>query len=394
MVQQHPVTVAALTVWENVVLGGSGRIRRTHVAREVAELASSAGFDFDVTAPARALSIAAQQRLEILRAMHRRANILILDEPTAILAPEEARDLYAWLRRFADAGGTAIVITHKLDEAQKYTNALTVLRQGRTILESNSQAASRESLTQAMLGVAIETSSRAHNRDPRGGVLLRAKDMDVRDDRGVTSIKSASFEICAGEIVGVAGVEGSGHHHLLLAAAGRNTIDGGWVERPATVAFIPEDRHRDAVVLDFNLVENAAIHSAGSRRGRVNWRALRNEVANIVTRYDVRSPAPTAEMRVLSGGNQQKFVLGRELGTNPQLIVAENPTRGLDIRAASFVRDQLRAARARGAAVLVYSSDIDELIEIADRVLVVHAGKVSAEPANRERVGAAMLGAP
>lgn len=223
--------------------------------------------------------------------------------------------------------------------------------------------------------------------------MLKGEQVSLTDDRHVFVLRDASFQVRAGEIVGIAGVEGSGHHELLLAMGQRQPPHAGRIHGPAATSVIPEDRHRDAVVLDFTLAENAAVRNAGSRRGLVRWKRVSERVAGFLERFDVRAPGPTTRMRALSGGNQQKFVLARELDADPELIIAENPTRGLDIRATAFVREQLRAARARGAAVVVYSSDLDEIMDLADRVLVVHSGAVSEVPLDRARIGAAMLGA-
>lgn len=393
MVQQHPANVGAMAVWENVVLGGSGRLRPSQARAEVARLIQTLGFLLDADARVDELPVASQQRLEILKAIYRKARLLILDEPTAILAPEEARDLYTWLRGFARNGGTAVVVTHKLDEAMRFTDDLTVLRAGRTVLEARSSSTSAEALTQAMIGETLNPTNRHPVRQGTREVILSASAVWLVDERRVPVIREASFEVSRGEIVGVAGIEGSGHHHLLLAMAGRHPLAGGRVHSSGTLSFVPEDRHRDAVVLPFSLLENFAIRNAGARKGRIPWKAMTGPVAGLMKRFDVRGPGPATPMQALSGGNQQKFVLARELGEDPQLIIAENPTRGLDIRATAAVREQLRSARDRGAAVVVYSSDLDELLDIADRMLVVHGGVVTESPLDRARIGALMLGA-
>jgi simple sugar transport system ATP-binding protein len=244
-----------------------------------------------------------------------------------------------------------------------------------------------------MLGESLAAPAAPRTHVQPGEVALRADGLTLVDDRKVAVVRDATFEVRAGEIVGLAGVEGSGHRELLLAIAGRHAGHDGSLRRPDSVSIVPEDRHQNAVVLDFSLAENVAVKNAGSRRGRLDWHHMADQVRDFMSSYDVRAPGPLARMRALSGGNQQKFVLARALAGNPQLIVAENPTRGLDIRAAAFVREELRAARARGAAVVVYSSDLDEILELADRVLVVHAGVVSEVALDRSRIGAAMLGA-
>ena len=392
MVQQHPSNVGALTVWQNVVLGGSGGLNPAKAERAVRDLIEQTGFRLDPNARVADLPVAAQQRLEIVKAIHRRARILIMDEPTAILAPEEAKELYAWLRNFVSTGGSAVVVTHKLEEARQFTDDLTVLRAGRTVLEAASASMTAADLTRAMIGDAPDTLPRRAGTAP-GDVVLRAESVSIVDVRQVSVVRDATFEIRAGEIVGVAGVEGSGHHELLLAMAGRVSPTTGHIDRVSRTSIIPEDRHRDAIVLEFSLTENAAIEHAGSRRGVLPWRRLAARVREVMTAFDVRASGPDVIIQELSGGNQQKFVLARGLADNPQLVIAENPTRGLDVRASSFVRERLRAARDSGAAVVLYSSDLDEIIDLADRVLVVQGGRVSEVPRDRTRIGAAMLGA-
>jgi len=205
-------------------------------------------------------------------------------------------------------------------------------------------------------------------------------------------VRDASCEIRGGEIVGVVGVEGSGQRELLRVLAGRLPPAAGTLDIPAAVGFVPEDRHRDALVLDFPLYENVALRGAGGRRGIVPWTALRRDTGALLAEHDVRADDVTSPARALSGGNQQKLVLGRELAERPAALVVENPTRGLDIRASAAVLGQLEAARDAGTAVVVYSSDLDEVLALADRVLVVHAGAVHEVPPDRERVGRAMLG--
>jgi simple sugar transport system ATP-binding protein len=338
------------------------------------------------------LSVAAQQKLEILKAAFRQARILILDEPTAILAPEEAAELYVWLRKFAADGGTAIVVTHKLTEAREHTDDLTVLRSGRTVLQAASASLSVADLTHALIGEAIATPAPSRPASA-GPAVVRLEGLLLRDERQVTVLRDASFEIRAGEILGIAGVEGSGHHHLLLALAGRHPSSGGRIQLAARTSIIPEDRHRNAVALPFTLAENVAIRNAGARRGALSWSRLRAQAAAFIEQFDVRAPGPNATMQTLSGGNQQKFVLAREFADQPQLIIAENPTRGLDIRASAFVREQLRNARGDGVAVALYSSDLDEILDLADRVIVIHSGRVVQVGMDRSEIGAAMLGA-
>ena len=419
MVQQHFALVTAMTVAENVALGGAGRYD-ARVARErVRAVGARSGLVLDPDARVADLPVGAQQRLEIVKALARDARTLILDEPTAVLAPAEVDELLAWLRRFRDDGGTVVLIAHKLQEVLRVADAVTVLRRGRTVVAADARDVSAESLATAMLGtraseVAAPVAVRdtPHDEEPgddadgvtvgarrvgaarsSGASVLALRDVRVVDERGVERVRDATLDVHAGEIVGIAAVEGAGQHELLRVLAGRLAPSTGTATIPAVVGFVPEDRHRDGVVLDASLTENLALRDAGTRTGLVPWARLGREAATVMTERDVRAASPDVPMRALSGGNQQKFVLGRELAGSPAALVVENPTRGLDIRATADVVAALRAARDAGTAVVLHSSDLDEVLAIADRVLVCAAGRVREVPADRDRVGRAMLAA-
>jgi simple sugar transport system ATP-binding protein len=225
-----------------------------------------------------------------------------------------------------------------------------------------------------------------------GRIVIRAEGLAAADARGIRTLRHATLQVAAGEILGVVGIEGAGHRELLRVLAGRQAPLDGHLELPPQVGFVPEDRHRDALILDFSLVENIALHGAGARRGLLPWREIEARTSALVAAYDVRAPGSRIAARALSGGNQQKLVLARELERAPAALIAENPTRGLDIQATAAVHARLRAARARGVAVVVYSSDLDEVLGIADRVLVAYDGRVREVGGGREAVGRAMLG--
>jgi len=392
MVHQHFTNVPAMTVAENVALGGRGRFSRAKAAADVRAIARETQLPIDPDARADALGVGAQQRLEILKALARRARLLIMDEPTAVLAPTEARDLLNWLRAFADRGGSVILITHKLSEALSVADEVTVLRYGKTVLAASAQDTSAHRLAAAMLGASTETSPVVAPQASPGEVVLRASGVTIADARGVERVFDADLEVREHEIVGIAALEDSGHQLLLRALAGRATPLRGILERRGEPALIPEDRHRDALILGFTLTENLALKGAGHRRGRIDWRERRSVAENLIRDYDVRTPSVEAPASSLSGGNQQKLVLGRELSERPSVIVAENPTRGLDIRATAAVHERLRLAAAQGAAVVVYSSDLDEVLSLATRVVAIHAGRLRAVPNDREAAGRAMLG--
>jgi len=391
MVHQHFTHVGAMTVAENVALGHRGRYDATAAAARVRDIGERTGLLLDPTERANDLPVGAQQRLEILKALGRNARCLILDEPTAVLAPDEAAELLRWLRRFADAGNAVVLITHKLHEALSIADDVTVLRRGRCVLREPASELDAEDLAAALLGDAPEAAARVELQ-PTPEVVARLSGVDAADENGVTKLRDASLEVHAGEIVGVAAVEGAGQHELLRLLAARTPPTRGSVNLPPTVAFIPEDRHRDALILDFSPTENVALEGAGARRGVIGWKALVQHTTNLIAAFDVRGGRIDRPVRGLSGGNQQKLVLARELNGRPRLVVAENPTRGLDIRATKDVHDRLRAAARDGTGVVVYSSDLDEVLSLATRVAVVHAARVRVVDGNRDVVGRAMLG--
>lgn len=417
MVHQHFNLVPAMTAAANVALGGRGRLDLGAVRRALGPLSVQSGLALDPDAVVDTLSVAQQQRLEILKALYRNARLLILDEPTAVLAPAEADELLRWLREFASRGNAVVLITHKLREAVTAADDVTVLRRGRVVLQvrgarSDASRPTADTLAGAMLGdadavsaiataasagepVSAPTTERSATPTSQGAEVAAADSVSVT--RGRESLTAATLTVRAGEVLGIAGVEGSGHQLLLMLLAGHERPDSGAIRRPASVGYVPEDRHRDAIAAERSIAENVALRGAGKRRGLMNWRTWQERAATLVGRYDVRGPGSAASMarrpvQVLSGGNQQKLVVGRELADGPPLVVAENPTRGLDVRAAAAVRQQLRAAAAAGAAVVVYSPDLDEVLTLADRMLVVHAGTVSECPRDRDAVGRAMLG--
>lgn len=392
MVQQHFSHVPALTVTENVALGGSGRFEIGRSAAEVKRVATQAGLDLDPLARVADLSVEAQQRLEIVRALAHGARILILDEPTAVLAPGEATELLGWLRRFADSGGTVALVTHKVREALAIADDVTVLRAGRRVASGLVKAFTPDSLAQAMFPEKqVSDPARRGERDP-GAVIVSAERVSVRGAPGEAGIVDATFELRAGEVVGVAALERSGHATLLRALAGLQPPSSGRLSLPAEISFVPGDRHRDALVLEFSLYENLALRHVGARRGLMRWRDVRVRTSRVLEQFHVRAVSGSSRARALSGGNQQRFVLARELDAHPTLLVAENPTRGLDLAAAAAIRDRLADAAHAGAAIVVYSSDVDEVLELAHRVLVVHHGVVREVPVARELVAQAMVG--
>lgn len=399
MVQQHFTLVGAMTVAENVALGGRGRLDLDAVAQQIRRISDESGLPLDPAALVGSLSVGAQQRLEIVKALSRNTSTLILDEPTAVLSPGEAADLLAWTRRFADAGGAVVLIAHKLREILSVADRVTVLRRGSTVLTAPARDVTEETLADAMLGEAANVSDVPFMRrrvgvtaeTAAGLAIVTLRNVVAADERGVERLHGASLTIHGGEILGVAAIEGAGQRELLRLIAGRLKPLRGTAILPSRVGFVPEDRHHDAVVLSATLTENVALRGAADRRGRIAWGALRETTASLMQQRDVRAPNQGVAMRTLSGGNQQKLVLGRELAEAPQALVVENPTRGLDIRATADIHAALRAARDAGTAVVLYSSDLDEVLKLADRVLVVAAGQLRDVGRDRDAVGLAML---
>lgn len=413
MVHQHFKLVRAFTAAENVGLGGHGRFDARAVAERMRRIAAETGLVVDPDARVGELPVGAQQRLEIVKAMAHDARLLILDEPTAVLAPAEGDDLLRWLRRFRDGGGTVVLITHKLREALAVADDLTVLRRGRTVLEAARAAVDEGAIVRALVGddgrgVASSTPLAAPAKKVRaaaapGPSVLALANVGYVDERGVQRLRGATLEVAAGETLGVLGVEGAGHRELLRILAGRLEPTTGTVRRPARVGFIPEDRLHDALIPELPLSENLALADAGQLRGLIDWDAVVQRTEALIGRHDVRASAPTATAGTLSGGNQQKFVVARERAVAVEALVAENPTRGLDLRAAASVRAGIAGrdggdGSARAPAVVFYSTDIDEVLAVADRVVVCFNGGVRevprpSDPDDRTPYARAMVGA-
>lgn len=400
MVHQHFMLVPAFTVAENAALGGTGRFDPIRAAARVREVAQRTGLTIDPDARVAELPIGAQQRAELVRALAQDAQVLILDEPTAVLTPTESDELYRWMRRFADEGGTVVLITHKLREALAVADDVTVLRQGRTVLAAARDAVTEEALVAAIMGHdVLREGAPLAGADTSAEVVFALDDVSWTDAAGVARLKHASLTVRRGEILGVLGVEGSGQAELLRLLAGRLTPTSGRVTHPERVGFVPGDRLHDAVIPAMSATENLVLAEAGALRGTIDWRAREAEAAQLIATYEVRAAGPTAPLSSLSGGNQQKFVVGRERRVAPHAIVAENPTRGLDVRAAARVLATLRAVAEEGqGAAVVCSTDLDEVLALTSRIVVCFAGTVTevAPPADandRSVYARALLGA-
>ena len=389
MVHQQFSLVPAMTVAENVALGGRGRFRREAVARRLDEVGRQTGLYLDPTARVSSLGSAERQKLEIVRTLAHDARILILDEPTAVLTPRDIGELFAQLRLFADGGGSVVLITHKLRDALEHADEVTVLRHGRVVLHSPMSGMTETSLAEAMLGSAPEGG---HGKRVAGAAATRVAALDnviVKDDRTATR-SPLDLEVSGGKVLGIAALEGAAAP-LLRTLAGRLAPLSGTVSLPAQIGFVPENRQEEGVIPEFDLAENFALRGAGARSGVIQWSDIRERTKNVIRDFDVRANGTESSVSSLSGGNQQRFVLGRELEENPQLLVLENPTQGLDVRAASAIHDRMHRALENGTAIVFYSSDIDELAELSDSVLVVRSTTYAFSGPVRESIGRLLL---
>jgi ABC-type uncharacterized transport system ATPase subunit len=392
MVHQHLSIIPSLTVTENFALGGRGQFQPAAERERLRRTSESSGLIVPLDSVANTLSIVEQQRLEILKALGRGAKLLILDEPTAVLAPPDVDELLRWIRSYAHGGGSVVLVTHKLREALAVADDVTVLRRGRLVHTGSAKRVSETDLARAMFPEAEQATVRATTPTP-GAPVVVAENVHIVDARGIKRVRGASFRINRHELIGIAAIDGSGHRELLGALGGLRPIVAGTLQLPARRALIPADRIREALVPEFTLTENVALRGLGQRRGLMPWREVAVETRRLLEEFAIAAPSPEVAARKLSGGNQQRLVVARALKEDVDLVVADNPTSGLDIRATAFVHDELRRAAAQGAAVVVHSSDLDELLVVATRILVVHHGVVLEVGMDREEIGRAMLGA-
>ena len=404
MVHQHFTSIPAFTVSENIALTAGWSETGRQAEQRAAELIARTGLGLDVRARASSLSAQLRQRLEIVKALAGDAGILLLDEPTAVLAPPEVDELLDFLRAFAARGGTVMLITHKLDEAFRVAGQVTVLRHGRVTLADRIPRHDRAALVHAMIGYAAAASRRRTGQ--LGPALVVADHVDLgRTSDSVDAvpqparaIRNATFDVHSGELVGVAAVDGNGQRELLrgIAAVDDVTLLGGRLDVAAPAGFIPEDRSTEGLIPSFTVAENLLLGSLDRAPWWLDWRAIRERARRILLADDIRAAGPDVPAATLSGGNQQKVVVAMAMSREPRVIVAEDPSRGLDVHAADTIHARLQDVARSGAAVIVHASDVDEVLGIADRVLVVAHGGVSdlgCDP-SRETVGAAMLAPP
>ncbi len=414
MVHQHFTLADNLTVFDNIVLGTQPvwqpSLKRGPARVRLQRLMADSGLTVPLGRRVDALAVGERQRVEILKALYRGVRVLVLDEPTAVLTPPEVDTLFETLRALSAQGLAIVFISHKLDEVMRISARVAVIRAGKLVAERPTDTVDRAMLAELMVGRPVHDTRR--DPHPPGPPRVVLEQVSAPGPRGGTPLTDAHLTVHGGEIVGIAGVSGNGQNALSAVLAGlvppttgSLTIDGvghGRLDPRGAQALgigrIPEDRHRDGVVGDLTVWENAILETYRTadhqRRGWLRRGRARTDARRLIDTYDVRCPGPEASIRLLSGGNIQKLILGRVLERMPGIILADQPTRGLDIGAVAYVQERLLAARSRGAAVLLVSEDLDELFQIADRIAVIHAGRLTrAEPTEtltRARVGVMM----
>jgi simple sugar transport system ATP-binding protein len=416
MVHQHFMLVENFTVLENVMLGSEGgalvRGGEDRAREALGALARDYGLDVPLDALISTLPVGLQQRVEILKALHRGAEILVLDEPTAVLTPQEAEQLFRMLRRLKEQGRTVVLVTHKLKEIMAVSDRVTVMRQGAVVAERVTAETSPRELAELMVGrsvlLKVEKTARASGED-----LLTATNLEVRDDRGVVRVRNLSLTLRAGEIVGIAGVAGNGQSELIEALAGIRRPTSGEIRFPTDVAstdakmcrklgvaHVPEDRLKMGVVAPFSAEWNAILGYQDApvyqRGGLFDRAVVRSKCEEKMRTYDVRPADPHLPIALFSGGNQQKLVMAREIESDPRVLLVGQPTRGVDIGAIEFIHRKLVELRDAGKAVLVVSVELDEILALSDRILVMAGGEIVGEltrdEATEERIGLMMAG--
>jgi simple sugar transport system ATP-binding protein len=418
MVHQHFMLIPVMTVAENIVLAeeptyAGVMLDFREAKKKVRELSERFGLAVDPDSRIQDITVAQQQRVEILKALFRGAQILVLDEPTAVLTPQEARELFTIIDGLRRQGTSIIFISHKLHEVLEVADRITVLRRGKMVETVPKEGATEESLARAMVGREVLLRVEKPPSAP-GESLLRVEGLHVFDDRGLEKVRGVSFDVRAGEIVGIAGVDGNGQTELIDALTGLTPFTEGkisvadkQVDRASTsremldhgVGHIPEDRQRRGLVLEFSIAENIALHDYNAEPdSKLGWlypSRLVERAGRLIKDFDVRGGGPQTRAGALSGGNQQKVVVAREVARNPKVLIAAQPTRGLDVGAIEYVHRRLVAERGAGRAVLLVSLELDEVLSLSDRILVMFEGEIVGEydpSVSEEELGIAMAG--
>jgi ABC-type uncharacterized transport system ATPase subunit len=417
MVHQHFMLIPVMTVAENIVLGTEPTregvlLDYDGAVERVRELSKQFGLVVDPRARIQSITVGQQQRVEILKALYRGAEILILDEPTAVLTPQEAAELFAIVRSLKAEGKSIIFISHKLNEVLEIADRITVLRRGKRIDTVPREGATEQGLAKMMVGREVLLRVEKAPATP-GDVLLEVEDLHVLDSRGLPAVRGVSFAVRAGEIVAVAGVDGNGQTELIDAITGLRKAESGVVRvagrelhhanarqmLDAGVGHIPEDRQRRGLVLEFSIAENIALHDyAEPPESKWGWlfpSRLIERATKLIREFDVRGGTPLTLAAALSGGNQQKLVAAREVARNPKVLIAAQPTRGLDVGAIEYLHRRLVQERDKGRAILLVSLELDEVLGLSDRILVIYEGRIAGEhegAVSEEQIGLEMLG--
>lgn len=417
MVHQHFMLVEAFTVAENIILGSEvtnkGVLDLKKANADILELSERYGLAVDPTAKVEDISVGAQQRVEILKTLYRGADILIFDEPTAVLTPAEILELMEIMKTLVKEGKSIILITHKLDEIRAVADRVTVIRRGKSIQTVGIEGATNKDLAEMMVGRSVSFVTEKEEAQPKE-VVLQISDLVVNENRGVPAVKELSLDVRAGEIVGIAGIDGNGQSELIQAITGLRKVKSGSIKikgqevvglspRKITemnVSHVPEDRHRDGLVLEMMLSENIALQTYYkeplSKNGVLNYNQINSYARQLMEEFDVRAANEIVPASALSGGNQQKAIIAREVDRNPDLLIVSQPTRGLDVGAIEYIHKRLIGERDKGKAVLVVSFELDEILNLSDRIAVIHDGKIQGivkpSDTNKQELGILMAG--
>lgn len=417
MVHQHFMLVEAFTVAENIILGSeltkNGVLDIAGASKEIKALSERYGLAVDLSAKVADISVGAQQRVEILKTLYRGADILIFDEPTAVLTPSEIDELMAIMKNLVKEGKSIILITHKLDEIRAVSDRVTVIRRGKSIETVEIAGATNADLAEMMVGRSVSFKTEKQASKPKE-VVLSIKDLVVNENRGVPAVKNLSLDVRAGEIVGIAGIDGNGQSELIQAITGLRKVESGSIELKGdsivglhprqitelSVGHVPEDRHRDGLILEMMISENIALQTyykePHSKNGILNYSNITSYAKKLMEEFDVRAASELVPAAALSGGNQQKAIIAREIDRDPDLLIVSQPTRGLDVGAIEYIHKRLIEERDNGKAVLVVSFELDEILNVSDRIAVIHDGKiqgiVSPETTNKQELGVLMAG--
>ena len=417
MVHQHFMLVEAFTVAENIILGSEvtnkGILDLKKANADILELSERYGLAVDPTAKVEDISVGAQQRVEILKTLYRGADILIFDEPTAVLTPAEILELMDIMKTLVKEGKSIILITHKLDEIRAVADRVTVIRRGKSIQTVSIEGATNKDLAEMMVGRSVSFVTEKEEAQPKE-VVLQISDLVVNENRGVPAVKELSLDVRAGEIVGIAGIDGNGQSELIQAITGLRKVKSGSIKikgqevvglspRKITemnVSHVPEDRHRDGLVLEMMLSENIALQTYYkeplSKNGALNYNQINSYARKLMEEFDVRAANEIVPASALSGGNQQKAIIAREVDRNPDLLIVSQPTRGLDVGAIEYIHKRLIGERDKGKAVLVVSFELDEILNLSDRIAVIHDGKIQGivkpSDTNKQELGILMAG--